>query len=104
MVFGTLGQSCEAARRLHHRHASITGTLQSAAGPFPACSFYCANEGLALRWGHGETAVMAYALVLPAPSQEQRGRYYAERRLFAPLLLLPSGHPAPHLPACGRVP
>src|SRR5262249_38981894 len=30
MVFGTLGQSFEAARSLHHRHASITGTLQSA--------------------------------------------------------------------------
>src|SRR5262249_13323356 len=67
MVFGTLGQSCEAARRLHHRHASITATLQSAAGLFPACSFYCANEVSALRWVHAtlvETAVMAYALVL----------------------------------------
>src|SRR5258708_35763865 len=40
MVFGTLAQSLDAARRLHHRHASITGTLQSAAGPLPARSFY----------------------------------------------------------------
>src|SRR2546428_7824173 len=31
MVFGTLAQSLEAARRLHHRHASIRGTLRSAA-------------------------------------------------------------------------
>src|SRR6478672_12454989 len=64
MVLGTLGQSCEAARRLHHCHTSITGTLQSSAGPFPASSFYCANEASALRWVHAtlaETAVMAYA-------------------------------------------
>src|SRR5262249_59128731 len=69
MVFGTLGQSCEAARRLHHRHASITGTLQSAAGPFPAGSFYCANEGSRLRWGQAplaETGDSASSRLLPA--------------------------------------
>ena len=95
MVFGTLGQSCEAARRLHHRHASITGTLQSAAGPFPAGSFYCANEASALRWVHAtlaETAVMAYALVLPALTPEQCERYYAENRLFAALFGIPGEH------------
>src|SRR5256886_8910501 len=92
MVFGTLAQSLEAARRLHHRHASIRGTLRSAAGPFPEGSFYCANEASALRWVHAtlaETAVMAYALVLPALTQEQRERYYAESRLFAALFGIP---------------
>ena len=43
MVFGTLDQSLSAARRLHRRHAAITGTLPLAAGPFPKGSFYCAN-------------------------------------------------------------
>jgi uncharacterized protein (DUF2236 family) len=92
MVFGTLAQSLEAARRLHRRHASIKGTLQSAAGPFPAGSFYCANEVSALRWVHAtlvETALMAYALVLPALTREQRERYYAESRLFAALFGIP---------------
>jgi uncharacterized protein (DUF2236 family) len=95
MVFGTLGQSFGAARRLHHRHASITGTLPSAAGPFPAGSFYCANEVFALRWVHAtlvETAVMAYALVLPALTQEQHELYYAESRLFAALFGIPKEH------------
>jgi uncharacterized protein (DUF2236 family) len=98
MVFGTLAQSLDAARRLHHRHASITGTLQSAAGPFPAGSFYCANETCALRWVHAtlaETAVMAYALVLPALTPEQRERYYAESRMFAALFGIPREHLAP---------
>src|SRR5436309_7254512 len=75
MVFGTLAQSLEAARRLHHRHASIRGTLRSAAGPFPEGSLYCANEASALRWVHETCADRdgtAYALVLPALTQEQR--------------------------------
>src|SRR5215475_5801705 len=95
MVFGTLAQSFEAARRLHHRHASIEGTLQSAAGPFPAGSFYYANEVSALRWVHAtlvETALMAYALILPALTKEQRERYYAESRLFAALFGIPKAH------------
>ena len=92
MVFGTLAQSLDAARRLHRRHASIQGTLQSAAGPFPAGSSYYANELSALRWVHAtlvETALMAYALVLPALTKEQRERYYAESRLFAALFGIP---------------
>ena len=38
MVFGRLEQSLQAARRLHRRHAAISGTMQLAAGPFPAGS------------------------------------------------------------------
>jgi uncharacterized protein (DUF2236 family) len=88
MVFGTLDQSLEAARRLHSRHATIKGTLPSAAGPFPAGSSYCANSVNALRWVHAtlwETALVAHALVLPALTQDEREQYYAEGRLFAGL-------------------
>jgi len=69
MVFGQLEQSLHAARRLHRRHSAIRGTMQLAAGPFPAGSFYCANCVPALRWVHAtltETALMAYTIVLPA--------------------------------------
>ncbi len=92
MVFGTLDQSLDAARRLHRRHAAISGTLRSAAGPFAAGSFYCANEISALRWVHAtlwDTALMTYALVLPALTQEQRALYYAEGRVFAALFGIP---------------
>src|SRR6516225_198525 len=95
MVFGTLVQSLDAARRLHRRHASIQGTLQSAAGPFPAGSSYYANEVSALRWVHAslvDTALVTYALVLPALTEQQRERYYAESRLFAALFGIPSEH------------
>jgi uncharacterized protein (DUF2236 family) len=93
MVFGSLDQSLSAARRLHHRHAAITGQLRSAAGPFPAGSFYCANAIPALRWVHAtliETALLAYELVLPPLTQEQRERYYSESRLFAGLFGIPN--------------
>jgi uncharacterized protein (DUF2236 family) len=95
MVFGTLDQSLSAARRLHHRHAEITGTLRSAAGPFPAGSFYCANAIPALRWVHAtltETALVAHALLLPPLTPEQRELYYAESQLFAALFGISEGY------------
>jgi len=92
MVFGTLDQSLDAARRLHRRHSAIRGTLRFAAGPFPAGSSYCANEVSALRWVHAtlwDTALLAYGLVLPGLTREARERYYAESRLFAALFGIP---------------
>jgi uncharacterized protein (DUF2236 family) len=92
MVFGTLDQSLNAARRLHRRHAAIRGALRSAAGPFPAGSFYCANAVPALRWVHAtlaETALVAHGLVLPALTQEQHELHYAESRLLAALFGIP---------------
>jgi len=88
MVFGSLDQSLDAARSLHRRHAEIEGSLPSAAGPFPAGSCYCANAVPALCWVYAtliETALLAYELVLPPLTSEQRERYYGESRRFAAL-------------------
>ena len=92
MVFGTFDQSISAARRLHRRHASITGQLPWTAGPFPAGSTYCANAIPALRWVYAtliETALVAYELVLPPLTSQQRERYYRESQLFAGLFGIP---------------
>ena len=92
MVFGTLDQSLGAARRLHRRHAAISGRLPAAAGPFPAGSFYCANDISALRWVHAtltDTALLAHGLVLPPLSQGERERYHAESLLMAGLFGIP---------------
>ena len=92
MLFGSLDQSLAAARRLHRRHAEIKGRLCSATGPFPAGSCYCANAVPALCWVHAtliETALLAYELVLPPLTSEQRERYYSESRLFAALFGIP---------------
>src|ERR671934_2027083 len=92
MVFGSLDQSFDAARRLHRRHAAISGTLPWASGPFRAGSSYCANEVSALRWVHAtlwDTALVTYTLVLGALARDQRERYYAESRRFAALFGIP---------------
>ena len=92
MVFGTTNQAFAAARRLHRRHAGISGTLMEGAGPFPAGSFYRADDVAALCWVHAaltETAFLAYQLVAPPLSLTDRERYYAEMRLFAALFGIP---------------
>jgi uncharacterized protein (DUF2236 family) len=88
LVFGTLDQAVGAARRLHRRHAAITGVMPRAAGPFAIGSRYWANEASALRWVHAtlvETALIAHGLVLSPLSSEDRARYYAESCVFAGL-------------------
>ncbi len=88
MVFGTLDQALAAARRLHRRHAAVTGILPWTAGRFAAGSLYRANEVSALRWVHAtlvETALLTHDLVLPALTNSEREKYWVEARLFAAL-------------------
>jgi uncharacterized protein (DUF2236 family) len=88
LVFGTLDQALSAARRLHRRHAQISGVLPAAAGPFAAGSHYIANDSNALRWVHAtliETALLAYNLVCPPLTREEHEQYWTESRLFAAL-------------------
>jgi len=95
MDFGTLDQALAAARRLHRRHAAITGVMPRAAGPYAAGSRYRANEASALLWVHAtliETALVARDLLLPSLSTEDRERYYAESRVFAALFGIPQAN------------
>lgn len=92
LVFGTTDQAVAAARRLHRRHAEISGTLPESAGPFAAGSAYRANDVAALRWVHAtliDSALAAYELVNPPLSAEDREQYYRETRLFAALFGIP---------------
>src|SRR6266849_3424231 len=92
MVFGTTEQALAAARRLHHRHARISGILVETAGPFAAGCLYEANDIAALRWVHAtliDTALVAHGLVHPPLSPEDRERYWAEARLFAAFFGIP---------------
>jgi len=98
LVFGSLDQALDAARRLHRRHAGIHGHLPKAAGRFAAGSAYLANEASALRWVHAtliDTALIAHDLVLPPLSPAERERYYAESRLLGAMFgLAPEDQPA----------
>jgi len=88
MVFGTLDQALDVARRLHRRHARTSGSLPAAAGPFASGSPYIANDPDALRWVHAtlvETALLAHDLVCQPLTSDEREQYWAECRLFAAL-------------------
>lgn len=88
MVFGSRDGALTAAQRLYRRHTMISGVLPETVGPFAGGSSYRANDVAALRWVHAtlvETSAMAYGLVLPPLSVEERERYWAESRLFAGL-------------------
>jgi uncharacterized protein (DUF2236 family) len=92
MVFGTVDQALAAARRLHRHHASVSGILPNAIGPFPPGTPYRANDPAALRWVHAtlvETAILSHDLVLPPLSAEELQRYYAESLLLARLFGIP---------------
>ncbi len=92
MVFGSLDQSLAVARRLHRRHATITGRMASSVGRHPAGSPYMANAVPALRWVHAtlvDSALVAYGLVLPPLSPAEREAYYADSRLLAMMFGIP---------------
>jgi uncharacterized protein (DUF2236 family) len=92
MMFGTTSQALQAARRLHRRHAGVRGNLTEGSGAYTAGSAYLANDVGALRWVWAtlvETALLAYELIAPPLSAEERERYYAESRLFAALFGIP---------------
>jgi len=102
MVFGTTDEAIAAARRLYRRHAAISGILAESAGGVTAGSAYRANHLGALRWVFAtlaDSAIVAFELVNPPLSAEERERYYAEFCLFAgffgiPQTALPRSWPA----------
>jgi uncharacterized protein (DUF2236 family) len=92
MVFGTLHQALTTARRLHRRHAGITGALPAEAGPFADGSRYVANHIPALQWVHAtlvDTALRAHDLVLPPLTEDEREQYWREAKLFGALFGIP---------------
>jgi uncharacterized protein (DUF2236 family) len=98
MVFGSLEQALEVARRLHRRHQAVTGTMPADAGPFARGSCYGANDVAALRWVFAtliDTALLAHDMVLPPLTADERERYYRESLRFAALFgLSPADVPA----------
>jgi uncharacterized protein (DUF2236 family) len=92
MSFGTRDEAVSAARRLHRRHAEISGRLTENVGAFTAGSCYRANDVAALRWVHAtltDSALIAYELLCPPLSLEERERSYTEACKFASFFGIP---------------
>jgi uncharacterized protein (DUF2236 family) len=105
LVFGSLEQALATSRRLHRRHAALSGYLPETFGPYAKGSPYLANEVSALMWVHAtlvETALAAHDLVLEPLGTEPRARYYADCQLLGVLFGIPLGAQPPDWPAFAR--
>ena len=99
MVYGDLDRALHAARRVHHVHETVYGTLSERAGAFALGSPYRARDIDALLWVHAtlwDTAVAMYESVLGPLDEAVLDAYYDESRRFAALF----GIPDAALPAC----
>jgi uncharacterized protein (DUF2236 family) len=105
LVFGSLEQALATSRRLHRRHAAISGWMLERLGPYAEGSPYLANDVSALLWVHAtlvDTALAARDLVLEPLGAEARARYYAESRLLGLLFGIPFDAQPPDWPAFAR--
>jgi uncharacterized protein (DUF2236 family) len=105
LVFGSLEQALATSRRLHRRHAAISGYLPQRLGQYPKGSPYRANEVSALMWVHAtlvETALTVHGLVLEPLGTEPRARYYADCQLLGVLFGIPLDAQPPDWPAFAR--
>ena len=92
IVFGSTGQCLAAARQLHRRHQSIRGRMPETVGPVAEGSLYEANDLAALTWVYAtlvDSALLAYELVLPPLTLDEREQCYSEGRTTAALFGIP---------------
>jgi uncharacterized protein (DUF2236 family) len=92
MLFGTRSQAFAASRQVYRLHTGIRGELPQAVGVCPQRQHYEANEVQALCWVFAtlvHSAVLAYELVLPPLSPEERQRYYTQNKRMAALFGIP---------------
>lgn len=92
LVFGSLDQALATSRRLHRRHAAISGRMPGSTQAYPPGSAYVANEMSALLWVHAtlvHTVITVHDLVLPPLGSEARARYYADCCLLGALFGIP---------------
>jgi len=105
LVFGSLEQALATSRRLHRRHAGISGHLPETLGPYVEGSPYLANDVPALMWVHAtlvETALAIHDLVLEPLGTEPRARYYSDCQLLGVLFGIPLEAQPPDWPAFAR--
>ena len=105
LVFGSLEQALATSRRLHRRHAAISGHLPETLCPYVEGSPYLANDVPALMWVHAtlvETALAIHDLVLEPLGTEPRARYYADCQLLGVLFGIPLEAQPPDWPTFAR--
>ena len=85
ITFGDREQAERAAAGVRATHARVRGTLQRAAGPFPAGTAYDAEDPDLALWVHATlvvTGLDTYHRFVRPLGPEARARYYEEARAF----------------------
>ncbi len=93
LVFGTRAEARAAARTINRLHVHVRGSLDAAAGPYPAGAAYRAQAPDLLLWVLAtliDTALQVYPLLVGPLSRAEQERYYQEERASAILLGLPA--------------
>jgi uncharacterized protein (DUF2236 family) len=88
ITFGDRDQAERAAAGVRATHARVRGTLQRAAGPFPAGTAYDAEDPDLALWVHATlvvTGLDTYHRFVRPLGPEARARYYEEARAFGAL-------------------
>lgn len=86
ITFGDTRQAAEAAAEVRSRHATVTGALTTAQGPWPAGSRYRATDPALALWVFATLVAVgldAYELFVGPLTREQRSAYYDESAPFA---------------------
>ena len=106
LVFGSLEHALATSRRLHRRHAGISGHLPETLGPYVEGSPYLANDVPALmrrgagRWvrPHSLSTIWCWSRW----DKEPRARYYSDCQLLGVLFGIPLEAQPPDWPAFAR--
>lgn len=92
LTFGTDEEARAVAARINAIHARVEGTLQTAAGIYPAGTPYSARDPELLLWVHAtliDSLPLAYEQFVGPLTEAQKDGYCAEAAAAAPLLDLP---------------
>jgi uncharacterized protein (DUF2236 family) len=88
LVFGDLDAALASARRVHALHATVTGHLEEALGPWPREHRYEANDEAALLWVQAtlvDTSVLMYETFIGPLSDADKEALWQDNRRFARL-------------------
>ena len=85
IVFGSSEEADEAASAVWNVHGRVEGTIDGAAGPFPAGTAYRARDPKLLMWVHAtlvDTSLLVYDRYVARLSIAEREAYYDEQKLM----------------------
>lgn len=92
MIFSDLETVSRTARAVHSIHTRIRGSVEGAAGPWPAGAGYHANDTDAINWVHAtliDTVLLCFDRIVHPLATSERDAFVSESRRFVQLFGVP---------------